>query len=206
MPTELEDYIVQLAKIKGNPRYFYQFVKISDPNRGTLTFVLWLHLIELIDSFAKHKLHIVLKARQIGLSWLIAAYALWVALTQPNARILLISKGERESFQLLAKCKFIYKHLPDWLQFPLSYDSASMLGFKQLESTIVALPSTEAAGRGEASTLVIYDEWDYHEFAEKNFAAIKPTIVAGGQLIGVSTVDKEVPDSFFKQVFKEARA
>jgi len=205
--NELNNYIVELAKIKGNPiKYFFPLVKISDPKYGTIDFQLWPHLVELIISFLKDRLHIVLKSRQIGLSWLIAAYALWVALTHPNARILLISLGERESFQLLSKCKFIYKHLPDWLQFPLSFDSASVLGFKDMESTIMALPSTGAAGRGEASTLVICDEWDYHEFAENNFAAIKPTIDAGGQLIGVSTVDKEKPDSFFKQTFKAALA
>jgi len=203
---ELNDYIVELAKIKGNPRYFYQFVKVSDPNKGVVDFEMWPHLMELIDSFEKHRLHVVLKARQIGLSWLIAAYAIRKALTQPNARILLLSMGEDEAKILLNKCKFIYKCLPDWLQFPLSDNSATILGFKEMGSTITALPATEQAGTGEAASLVIADEWDKHPYSEQNYGAIKPTIDAGGQLIGVFTVVKEKADSLPKRIFKAAQA
>ena len=201
-----EEALQEIARVVGNPRKFYEQVKISDPKRGAILFEMWPHLMELIDSFEADRLHVVLKPRQVGISWLIAAYALKVALTRPNSRVLLISMGEREAIQLLRKCRFIYQYLPDWLKFNLSYDSATLLGFKGLDSTIMALPSTEAAGRGEACTLVVCDEWDYREFAESNFAAIKPTIDAGGQLIGVSTVDKEKTDSFFKRVFRGAMA
>jgi hypothetical protein len=198
-----EETLKNIVEVAGNPIKFLDYVWISDPLRGAVRFEHWNHLIETLRAFEKDNLVIILKARQIGISWLLAAYALWVILTKPAANVLLISKGEREATELLAKCRFIYSHLPDWLRPELSFDSATMLGIKVMESKCVALPSTEAAGRSEAATLVICDEWDYHQAAEANFGALKPTIDAGGKLLGVSTVNKQQPDSFFKKIIRE---
>lgn len=131
-----------------------------------------------------------------------------MALTIPYANILLISKGEREAWELLSKCRFIYSNLPDWLKQPLSLDSVSCMGFSVLGSKISTLPCTGTAGIGEAATLVICDEWDKWdmEIQEQNFASLKPTIDAGGKFIGVSTSDKAKVDSFFKEVLRSARA
>lgn len=137
-----------------------------------------------------------------------AIYALWVALTIPYSNILLISKGEREAWELLSKCRFIYNNLPDWLKQPLSLDSVSCMGFSVLGSKISTLPCTGTAGIGEAATLVICDEWDKwdEEIQEQNFASLKPTIDAGGKFIGVSTSEKAKIDSFFKKILRGARA
>jgi len=183
---------------------FLDYVYVSDPLRGAVKFEKWPHLLQVIDALLKHRLVVILKARQIGISWLLAAYALWMALTKVGASIFLISKGEREAMELLSKCKFIYKHLPESTRLPLFYDSATSLGFDGVDSKIVALPSTETAGRGEAATLVIGDEWDYHQYAEQNYAALKPTIDAGGQFIGATTSKKDEPESLCKKIIRGA--
>lgn len=185
-----------------------EYVYIRDPLKGQIKFEKWPHLIQILRTFEGNPLIVILKARQIGVSWLLACYALWIALTRPHANILLISKGEREAWELLSKCRFIYNNLPDWMQQSLSYDSVSCLGFFQLGSKISTLPCTGTAGIGEAATVVICDEWDKWdvEIQEQNFASLKPTIDAGGKFIGVSTSDKTKADSFFKETLRGARS
>jgi hypothetical protein len=100
----------------------------------------------------------------------------------------------------------MYGQLPFYMQFPLDIDHSTCMGFKVMKSRLKALPSTEDAGRSEAATLVIMDEWDFHPYAENNYAALKPTIDAGGRLIGVSTVDKTNVGSLFKEIYANATA
>jgi hypothetical protein len=70
-------------------------------------------------------------------------------------------------------------------------------------SSIKAFPSTEDAGRSEAASDVLCDEWAYHPFAEANFGAYKPTIDAGGKLIGVSTANGM--ENFFHKTWVGAK-
>jgi len=185
---------------------FLDYVKVSDANKGgVIPFEKWPALVKLSELARTCRRLVVLKARQVGVSWWLAAYALWIAMFFGEAKGLLLSLGEREAMALLGKCKFVYKHLPVELQFPMVVDSASRIEFVN-GSSITALPSTEDAGRSETATLVICDEWDYHEYAEQNFAATKPTVDAGGQFIGVSTPDREHEDSFMKETYRKAKA
>ena len=79
------------------------------------------------------------------------------------------------------------------------------MGFPDLYSEIVALPSTERAGRSFNATVIINDEYEYHEYAEQNYAAIKPTIGKHGKFICMSTADTERTDTFFKKLYIGAK-
>ena len=202
--TTLKEAKEKLIEITWDPIKLLALVWIADPLKGSVKFQEWPHLLKIIWVLLHHRLVIIVKARQIGISWLLAIYALWIIMTKPSSKVLLISKGEREATELLAKSRYIYQHLPDWLKPELSFDSATVLGIKAMDSKIVALPSTEGAGRGEAATVVIGDEWDYHEYAEANYGAMKPTIDAGGQFIAATTINKAEPDNFPKQMINAA--
>ena len=181
-------------------------VKILEPPPGVgiLPWQPWPHLSELAAALTESRFLVILKARQIGISWLLAAYALWTVVYHKGAVVLLISKGEREAGDLLGKCKFIYDQLPDVLRPKAGAWTASEANFTTLRSKIVALPSTEGAGRSETASLVIQDEADHHEHLDANYAAIKPTIDAGGQLIQASTPDKRKVGSLFKGLYRGA--
>jgi len=184
---------------------FLDFVYLFDPaKKSVIPMEKWPHLMEVADVLLSHRLIVILKARQIGISWLLAAYALWQAMFHEQAVILMLSLGEREAGKLLGKCKFIYSHLPEELKFPTTVNSATVLGFMN-GSEIDVLPSTEDAGRSEAATVVICDEWDYHAYAEENYAAAKPAIDAGGQFIGVSTRNINKAETFMVQTYMKAK-
>ncbi len=165
-------------------------------------FELWPHLIKLIQLIDTDRFIIVMKARQLGITSLLTAYAYWKAKFHEHAKVLMMSQGEMEAYDLIAKCVFIDSKLPEEMQSNRNPDSASCIGFPELSSEIRALPSTEKAGRSTDASLVICDEWEYHPYAEQSFAAIKPAIDAGGQFIGVSTVDRARLNTFFKTIYR----
>ena len=186
---------------------FLNYVKILEPppGRGIIPFERWPHLVEVCQTLEETKLLVWLKSRQTGASWLLAAYALWRVLFFEGAMVLLLSQGEEEAKRLLAKSRFIFEQLPEALQVRIGVDSRQELEFPSMHSNILALPSTEKAGRSSTASMVIMDEADYHEHLDANYAAVKPTIDdGGGQLILVSTSNGMVQNSLFKKVYKDA--
>lgn len=187
--------------------YIQEPPKIGDTAESpTIKMVQWTHLIEIATLLGISLLITILKARQIGVSWLLAAYALWTALYHEGAVVLLLSRGEKEAIIFLGKVKTIYKFLPMALQESVGQDSNTEFTFPGMKSKISALASTEHAGRSETASLVIQDEADFHPWLDANYSAIKPTIDAGGQLIMASTTNKLRMRSLFKQIFKGSPA
>ena len=213
MPTE-EDLRHEMARREFLE--FLDFVKVQEPPKpgvaqdsSVLPFEKWPHLLTLVATLAVSLLVVVLKARQVGISWLLASYALWTAMYHEGAVVLLLSKGQLEANIFLEKCKIIYRLLPPALQEPVVSDTKAEFSFQARRpgssvSKITALPSTEHAGRSETATLVVQDEADTHEFLAQNYAAVKPTIDAGGQLVMASTPNKLKMLSLFKQIYKDA--
>jgi len=153
------------------------------------------------------KLIIVGKAKQIGISWTLALFAVWHIYVTFGANVLTLSGGEKEAQRLLFKCKAIYNNLPEWMKlYTIEPSSLESFGFKELEARITALPSTEKAGIGETASLVIHDEFDFHEYAQTNFTHTYATVVDAPdrKLVIVSTKNIEEPDSFFKQLLEGA--
>ena len=150
----------------------------------------WDWQLRLVRVWQRHPRVVVLKARQLGVSWLAAAYALWTALFHPGALVLLISQTKVDAQELLAKVRFIFDRLPAYLQpDQVGRDNTLVLEFPELASAVEALPSTERAGRGRTARLVIADEHAFHQWSEANLAALAPTMEAGGRFLSISTAD-----------------
>ncbi len=207
-PEEEGLLTIEFSKCMGSFLHFLKWVKIVDPPTldnigGVIKLELWEHLKEVIGALLTEKLIAVLKSRQIGLSWLMAAYALWYVLSHRGANVMLFSKGEKEAWELKAKCKRIWVHLPEFLKLPIKPDSNEEMGFPSMMSSIMAFAATESAGVSYTASVVICDEWDWHPFADQNYLQSKPTRDAGGQFIGVFTVDKPRPDTLAKAVWRD---
>lgn len=202
----MTDQVEEVLKCENDIAYFIEnYCWINDPTTfETFRFELWDFQHEVLDAFTSNKRLIILKARQLGISWLVAAYALWMALFKNNANILILSQKEELAQALLAKVKFMNNRLPDWLRQPVGMENLRLLEFsgKDFHSQIKALPATSEAGRGETASVVICDEHAFHPYAETNFAAISPTIDAGGQFISVSTANGL--GNFYYKLWKDA--
>jgi len=217
LELEIKEIQIEMAKCAMDFRYFLKYVKIVETpslesRGGVAEFQLWPHIKEAVECLLHDKLIVWLKSRQIGASWLIAAYCLWYALFKDGATILLLSAGESEAMWLLSKCHSILDNLPIWLQVKPNPDSRTEMGFTcsngeiTMKSVIKALPSTEKAGVSYTASVIVCDEWDLHEYAVENFMQIKPCIdSSGGQFIGVFTRDPQGGDSLAVSTFVNAR-
>lgn len=168
-----------------------------------ISFKLWPAQRQVLQDLVDHPYAIILKARQLGMSWLTLAYALWLMLFFPAANIMLMSKRDDESIELLSN-RLIEMHarLPKWMQGKrIEQQSAHDFALSN-GSRAKAFPTS--GGRSYTGTLVILDEADFLPDLNKVLNAIKPAIDAGGHLIMISTVDKEKPTSTFKEIFRDA--
>ncbi len=184
------EYVEEHARCaKDEWHWLTKYVKVEDKNRGLiLSFEPWDHLFELLELYHNEKRIIILKARQVGVSWFWAAIALHIALFVPNSSVLMLSKTEDDAISFKSKAMFIYRHLPEWMKQPTGKDNDSTTTFPIMESQIRSFPATEGSGRGETATLVLLDEWAFHPYAENNMTAILPT-VENATIVGISTAN-----------------
>lgn len=198
-----EDIAVEFYKCKNDIKYFAEnYVYINDPQTyQTFKFEPWTFQLNLFDFWNDYDKSIILKGRQLGISWCASIYTLHRIFFFDNANVLMISKREDEAQSLIKKVKFIYDRLPDWMrdQRPVAGrdggNKKELVLEKRVKGEILhygkatALPATKDAGRSETASIVIADEWAFHKYAEDNWTAISPTIDSGGKFIGISTAN-----------------
>jgi Terminase large subunit, T4likevirus-type, N-terminal len=166
---------------------------LNDPSAG------WYWQREVLDGWISSPLNLVLKARQIGITWLGAGYGLWKLLTMPGTRMLVISINEDEAIKVVNRLYDMFMSLPEHLRFEAEILKPTRgarpttlieLVFPDGRiSSVVGLPSTRRAGHGETATLVLLDEFARHEFARESWKATFPTVDNGGQSLIVSTAN-----------------
>ncbi len=200
-------------RCKKSAAYFIMnYVKIYAANAdvsmgGTGTWIpfkLWVEQIQVLDMFILFALVIVLKARQLGLTWLALAYALWLMLFRPAATILIFSRRDDESKYLLSdeRLKGMFNALPDWLQEGVEKSDHHVWTLSN-GSTAKAFPTS--GGDSYTATLAIVDEADLIDNLGKLLTSVKPTIDAGGKLFLISRSDKSKPQSLFKKMYLAAK-
>lgn len=205
--TAQSERLVELATCSLSFLYWlehYIYILDPPPGAGRIRWVAWPHLAALAEALPTERRLVILKARQLGLSWLVAAYALWRAMFSPGATVLLLSRGQLEASELLGKVKYVFDNLPDDMRPTATKRNESVLEIGGLSSRIFALPSTEDAGTGYTATLVVCDEHAKHPYATANYAALEPTVNAGAQFISLSTASGI--GSFYHQLYTAAKA
>jgi hypothetical protein len=152
----------------------------------------------------ENRLVVILKARQLGLTWLAVAFSLWLLLFHPIATVLLFSRRDDEAVDLLAvRLKGMHDHLPAWLKASsFTTDNDHELALKS-GSRALAFPTT--AGDSYTGSLAVVDEADLVPDLDKLMRAVKPTIDGGGRMILLSRADKTQPMSSFKRIYTTAR-
>lgn len=172
-------------------RFLREQVFIQHPEHGAILFDLRPAQLEALHTVMNDRYVIILKARQLGWSTLMACYSLWLAMFWADQQIVMLSKGEREAHALLSKADYAYRRLPDWLKerAPKRLDrSVGKITFDH-GSKIESMPSKEDPARGTAVSLVIVDEWAFLDNSEDAWASIEPITDVGGRVVGLSTAN-----------------
>ena len=203
-PPSKQQQIEEIIKCGKDPIYFMKkYCKIQHPERGTLPFETYPFQDDCVEAFVKHRLNIILKSRQLGLSTLCAAYATWLAVFYKDKNVLIIATKLPTAMNMIKKVKVILDNLPRWLLLPKFDPTKQAISFSN-GSQIVAIPTSEDAGRSEALSLLIVDEAAIIRDFEEIWAGLKPTISTGGSCIVLST-PKGVGGQYYK-LWTEAEA
>jgi hypothetical protein len=154
-------------------------------------FIDWLH-------DPKNKKLIVLKARQLGITLLACAYALWLMLFRPGSVCVAYSYNEIEAQKLAVAVWAMYQALPDILKAHVtviapqkSEEPTSWIKLRHKDgrvSSFQALAATEKHGHGARVTFAIMDECAYMDHARRIYTSINPATSRGrAKLLIVST-------------------
>ena len=211
-----------------HPAGLLEHVKCVDAKTGeTFSFTLndpeagWYWQRGVLDQWISHSLNLVLKARQIGITWLGAGYALWKILTMPGTRVLVVSINEDEAVKVVNRFFDMFNSLPEHLRFEAKVSKPTRdarpttlieLTFPDGRiSSVVGLPSTRRAGHGETATLVLLDEYARHEYTRDSWKAMFPTADNGGQILVISTAngvsnEQTGEGNFFHHLYVNAEA
>ncbi len=203
MSDNLKDIIKQeFKKCAKAPDYFLsRYSYIQHPVRGRQLFDLYHYQKDTLQKFEEHDNNIVLKGRQIGISTLVAGYALWLMLFHKDKNILVIATKQETAKNLVTKVRFMHANLPVWLRGTCVEDNKLSMRFAN-GSQIKAIARSKDAGRSEALSLLILDEAAFIEGAKEIWTAAVPTLSTGGKAILLSTPNGV--GNFFHDTWKKA--
>jgi hypothetical protein len=169
-------------------RYWY----IKHPERGRIPFDLFDAQTASVDLWLNNRYSLMLKARQVGFSTLVATFAFWLTFFYSDRSIVMLSRTERDAIKLLTKAKYGYRFLPEWMKFrgPPINMTQTKIEFAN-ESYIESLPSLSDPARGESVYLAVIDELAYLPNSDEAWSSIEPIADVGGRIIALSTAQGE---------------
>ncbi|MFA5396624.1 MAG: terminase family protein [Methanogenium sp.] len=177
----------EILKCAMSPEYFMmKYVYIQHPVRGRLLFGLYPFQKTTLKLFQEKRFNIILKSRQLGISTLTAAYALWLMLFHNDKKVLVIATKQDVAKNIIAKVRYAYKELPTYLKIERTEDNTLSQTFKN-GSNIKAEAASDNAGRSEAGSLLILDEAAFIANIDKIWSASALTLATGGNAIVLST-------------------
>ena len=183
-----KEILKEVVKSGKDVRYFIRnYAKIPHPGHGLIPFKTYDYQDDLLDDFNDHRFTVILKARQLGISTIVAAYVSWMLLFHRDKNVLVVATKLSTAANLVRKVKGIIKHLPDWLRIA-SIDIDNKNSFELSNGSQVKASSTSGdAGRSEALSLLVIDEAAHIENLTELWTGLYPTISTGGRCISLST-------------------
>src|SRR5262245_58229192 len=144
----------------------------------------WFWQRELVDEIMANGAILILKARQLGATWVISAICLWYMLFRPGSYCLLFSYTEAEAKEIIARIWTMYTSLPLVLKRHVQVvtperteEPSEWIRVRHpggLLSRIRALPATKKHGRGANATVIVMDEAAYQDYCKDIYTSSNP--------------------------------
>lgn len=175
---------------------------------------MWEEQRKALRTMASNKHTIILKARQLGLTWLVLHYALHLLLFTPGRVCVGVSQTEDYAKELVSRMAFMLSQMPELIadrdhqpegwNGPVFYKTTLNLVIDRRDGMAVSefkcFASSPSVGRSITADLLIMDEWAFQAFAREIWASAFPIINRpnSGQVIGISTIER---GSLFEELF-----
>lgn len=182
-------------RIAGAPpiaEWIVDCVTIEEPQGDAISvipFHLWPAQRDALDCLQQRAQVVILKARQLGISWLCIAYAMHLCLFHTNKLVMVFSKDQDSANEMIRRAKGVYQRLRDKPQ-DMTIDNVTTIGWSN-GSRIKSFAATEDAGSSYTASLTIIDEFAKMRYADELYTSVKPTIADGGKMIIISTARGE---------------
>ncbi len=194
------------------------YIEDRDVEGLAIPFDLWDEQRDVVKSMVEDRLLIVLKARQLGLTWLALAFAVHELIFKQGYSVVALSKREDpDAKELVRRIRFILKYLPKWVIREHKGEAKRWGGLTwesttftitihhpdKEDSVFQSMTSAPDSGRSFTASLVILDEWAFQQWAEEIWSAAYPTInrPTGGKVFGLSTGKR---GTLFERLWRES--
>ena len=187
-PLSKQKQVAEIVRCGKDPAYFInRYVQIQHPIRGRIPFHTFDFQNDCLVHFNDNRFNIVVKSRQLGLSTLTAAYAVWMTMFRKDKTVLIIATKLAVAQNFIKKVKIALSGIPKWMWITeITAKNTQAIEFSN-GSAIKAIPTSEDAGRSEALSLLIVDEAAFIRNFDELWKGLYPTLSTGGRAIVVST-------------------
>jgi hypothetical protein len=166
----------------------------------------------IVEKFQKHNLLLIPKSRQMMLSWIMVALALWDTQFHKGRLTFFQSKKADDANDLVRRAKHIWDNEPKFLKVYYDNQKAmelrcnpqnqgnhvyNSMSFPDIYSEIRGIPEGGDVIRMHTASLIISDEMAFQPEAKAAFTAARPTISNNGKFIGISTAEDS---TFFEEL------
>jgi len=200
-----QEIIKEIVKSGKDPVYFINnYAKISHPVKGLIPFKTYDFQDDLLKDFNDYRFNVILKARQLGISTICAAYVVWMMMFHRDKNVMVMATKFSTATNLVRKVKHIIKYLPTWMMVaPIVVDNRTSFELSN-GSQIKASSTSVDAGRSEALSLLVVDEAAHVEGLDELWTGLYPTLSTGGRCIALSTPNGV--GNWFHQTYIDADA
>jgi len=197
------EIVREIVKCGKDSAYFINnYARISHPLKGLIPFKTYSFQDDLLLDFDAHRFNVILKARQLGISTITAAYIVWLLLFYRDKNVLVIATKFQTAANLVKKVKSIMQNVPPWLRIAdIKIDNRTSFVLTN-GSEVKAASTSGDAGRSEALSLLVIDEAAHVEGLEELWTGLYPTLSTGGRCIALSTPNGV--GNWFHKIYVEA--
>jgi hypothetical protein len=199
MDLTQEQKIDECVKVWHSFLYFLDaWVWIEDKEKHRpMKLTLWPEQRRIIPIIVSETLLTLLKTRQVGLTWLAAAYTLWMAIRSPLFLAVIISASEDHAIEFLSRVYFIMDRLPKWMVPPAKSRTKMQIEFAHQGgsvATIKSMPTIEMGAESKTPNILIIDEAHTIRTVRDIYNSSYPGIEqAKGQVIVIANSVKSGP-------------
>lgn len=195
----------EILRCGRDPIYFLKtYAKIVHPTRGLVPFDTYDFQDDLLHKFKEHRFNIILKARQLGISTIVAGHIAWFILFHRHKDVIILATKQAKAANMLKKVKMIYDKLPEWLKITkINLNNTNEFSLKN-GCRVLAEATSEDAGRSDALALLVIDECAHTPLIAEIWTSAYSTLSTGGSAIILST--PKGTSNFFHKTCVEAEA
>ena len=186
MSAKVKQEILRCSK--DFPYFAQRYLRLIDIKGLETTLKLNEAQVEIFNTLQTENHLMILKARKLGSTTMIAAYYLWKALFRKNVRIAVVAHTDEAVRAIFGIYQFFYKNLPNHIRVRAVNDRANVLKLATGSMIRVGTASSESF-RGQTYQYIHASEYAFWPSLDKTIAGLFGTADANATIILESTAN-----------------